>query len=384
MLGLLGSSRTRGSLTGTASFVVGEREPLCVARVVAKLDRGGAQLSLLRVARSLERRGVRTRLLAGFASDAGVALAREHGFEPEVFGEAGNLQWVPDDGFAAWLEPRLEGADVVHAHMFGAWWAAAQVAAEGQPLVASEHNAYSWPGEDLSWALADALPRVDRFFAHGPGARAAVLEAGLPEERIRRGVSPVAGMTAAPGPGLPAGRIVFSGRLDPDKGPDVFLDAVARTVGYAPALMLGAGHLDDGLRAQRGRLGLERRVRMLGWVRDPAPVIAGAAVLVVPSRDESFSQTAVLGMGLGTPVIGTDVDGFPATLGAGRGVIVAPEDPEALARAIDGVLEGRLRVDARGARRFARRFDPERVASVYERTYRAMTDSSRVGSALVG
>src|SRR5436305_14389640 len=36
-------------------------------------------------------------------------------------GEGGNLQWVPEPRFAAWLAPRLAAADLVHAHMFGAW-----------------------------------------------------------------------------------------------------------------------------------------------------------------------------------------------------------------------------------------------------------------------
>ncbi|MDQ3632484.1 MAG: glycosyltransferase family 4 protein [Actinomycetota bacterium] len=347
---------------------------------MAKLDRGGAQLSLLRVAQSLVPRGVATRLLAAHASPEGVELAREHGVEPEVFGEAGNLQWVPHAGFAAWLEPRLPGADVVHAHMFGGWWAAAQVVADGQPLIASEHNAYRWPGPPHVRELREALRRVDRFFAHGPGSRRTVLDAGLPAGRIRSGISPVAGMDATVRPGLPARPVVFAGRLDPDKAPDVLLEAVALMGDRPPVIMLGAGRLEAELRAQRSRLGLEGQVEMPGWTDDPAPFIAAAAVLVIPSRDESFSQTAVLGMGLGVPVIGTDVDGLPDTLGGGRGIIVAPEDPGALAAAVEDVLAGRRTVDRVAARRFARQFEPERVAGIYEETYRGLTATGQAAA----
>lgn len=350
--------------------------------MVAKLDRGGAQLSLLRVAQSLTARGVSTRLLAAHATTEGIALAREHGCEPEVYGRAGNLQWIPDHGFAAWLAPRLVGADAVHAHMFGAWWAAAQAVADGQPLIASEHNAYQWPGIDHAAALRAALPRVDRFFAHGPGARLTVLALGLPPARLLTGISPVAGLDATPRDDVPAGCVVYAGRFDPDKGPDVFLDAMARLPGR-PALMLGAGRLEPALREQRARLGLTGRVAMPGWSRDPGPTIAAAAALVIPSRDESFSQTAVLGMGLGVPVVGTDVDGFPETLGGGRGVMVAPDDPAALAVAVDDVLTGRRRVDAAAARRFAQRFAPERVATVYEEVYRALAIRRDVASVAV-
>ena len=87
-----------------------------------------------------------------------------------------------------------------------------------------------------------------------------------------------------------------------------------------------------------------------------------------PSRDEAFSQAAVLAMGLGVPVVGTGVDGFPETLADGRGIIVAPEDPKALPRALEDVLaDGGDR--HRGARAWARQFGAERVAAVYERGY---------------
>lgn len=88
-----------------------------------------------------------------------------------------------------------------------------------------------------------------------------------------------------------------------------------------------------------------------------------------PSRDEAFSQTAVLAMGLGVPVIGTDVDGFPDTLADHRGIVVASEDPEALARALEDVLTGRRRPDTDAARTWARQFDADRVAAIYEHSY---------------
>jgi hypothetical protein len=98
-----------------------------IARVVSKLELGGAQLSLLRVARALADRGHETRLFAGTATAAGVELARSFGLEPEVMGSETDLQWHCDPAFADWLGPRLADADadVVHAHMMGSWWAAA-------------------------------------------------------------------------------------------------------------------------------------------------------------------------------------------------------------------------------------------------------------------
>jgi glycosyltransferase involved in cell wall biosynthesis len=348
-----------------------------ITRVVSKLELGGAQLSLLRVARALAIRGHRTRLLAGTATPAGLRLARAHGVEGEVMGSKVDLQWHCDPEFAAWLGPRLAGAEVVHAHMLGSWWAAASAVPDDVPLIASEHNGYAWWGEPPWTAMAEVAERIDRFYAYGPGARAGAVQAGIREERIRRGISPVAGMDATQRPGLPSPRIVFSGRLAPDKAPDILIDAVSRLAAPPPVLILGSGLLLDQLRAQVARAGLESVVRFCGWVDEPGPWVAGASVQPCPSRDEAFSQTAVLAMGLGVPVVGTDVDGFPETLADHRGVIVPPEDPEALAVALDQILAGRSRPDTAAARVWSRQFDVEQVATVYEQAYEEL----RVGTA---
>jgi glycosyltransferase involved in cell wall biosynthesis len=342
-----------------------------IARVVSKLELGGAQLSLLRVARALADRGHETRLFAGTATPAGVELARAFGLEPEVMGSDTDLQWHCDPAFADWLGPRLADtdADIVHAHMMGSWWAAAGSVGVDVPLFASEHNGYSHWGEPPWAAMAEVAGRIDRFYAHGPGARGGAARVGVPTDRIRRGISPVAGMSSARRGGLPTPRIVFSGRFSPDKGPDVLIDAVARMAAPPPVLMLGAGVLEGDLRAQVVEASLEDVVTFCGWIEEPGPWVAGAAVQVCPSRDESFSQTAVLAMALGVPVVGTDVDGFPETLADGRGVIVPVDDPAALAAALEGVLGGALRTNTIEAQVWARQFEVGRVADVYEQAY---------------
>ncbi len=344
-------------------------DPVLVARVVAKLELGGAQLSLLRIARALAARGHQTRLLAGNATPEGVALARAYGFEVEVMGSDNDLQWACDPAFAQWLAPRLRGGDLIHAHMLGAWWAAATVGVPDVPLVASEHNSYGW-NQQPPWAtMAGVAERIDRFYAHGPDARAGALRIGVSGDRIRRGISPVVGMDAAPRPGLPLPRIMFTGRLSPDKAPDVLIDAVAMMASPPPVLILGTGVMREQLREQVARLRLQHLVTFPGWVDDPGAWVVGASVQACPSRDEAFSQTAVLAMGLGVPVVGTNVDGFPETLADGRGVIVAAEDPQALAIALERILSRRSRPDTAAARTWARQFETERVASVYEQAY---------------
>jgi len=76
-------------------------------------------------------------------------------------------------------------------------------------------------------------------------------------------------------------------------------------------------------------------------------------------------------------VVGSAVEALPEVLGDGRGILVAPEDPDALAQALAGVLAGRLRPDLDAARRYATRFQPARVARRYLRHYRAVLAERR-------
>jgi glycosyltransferase involved in cell wall biosynthesis len=342
---------------------------LLITRVLAKLEPGGAQLSLLRISRALHERGHRTRLLVGFASRAGMDLARAHGVEPEVMEGTTDLQWRADPAFAAWLAPRLEGADVVHAHMFGGWWAAARALPAGVPLFASEHNDYRWPALPQWPAMAAAVGRIDRFYAHSPGARAGVLRAGMREDRVARGISPIDGLDAVERRGLPRERIVYTGRLSADKGPDVLVEAIGLMDASPPVFLLGAGVMEPALRARIAELGLGGLVTLPGWRDDPATWVAGSTVQACPSRDEAFSQAAVLAMGLGVPVVGTRVDGFPETLADGRGLLVEPDDPAALAEALQAVIDGARGTDLPGARAWAQQFEVTRVAERYEADY---------------
>jgi glycosyltransferase involved in cell wall biosynthesis len=362
-----------------------------VVRVLAILEPGGAQLAIARLSRELRRRGVETRVLAGSATREGIELLEAAGVHVEAWTEqpplptaaaSPELQYACSEELVAWLAPRLRGADVVHAHMFGAWWAAAMAVSRDVPLAASEHNAVRWPGAPRHEEMRAALARVDRFFAHGPATGRMVLELGYPRERLRRGVSPIEPGRPRPLADLPVPRVVFAGRLHEEKGPDLLIDAVARMREPIPTELLGAGPGIGALREQVARLGLEGTVRFWGWRSGVGRWLARASVCVVPSRHEAWSQTAVLAMRLGVPVVGAAVEGLPLTLHRRRGVLVPPEDPEALARAIEGVVSGRVRPDLRRARRYAASFTPRRVATMYAREYRTLASRRESPTAL--
>jgi len=347
-----------------------------VVRILGTLEPGGAQLSALWLSVALRRHGVATTLLAGDTTPAGLRLAARYGQPADACRVSevlppDSLQWTPAPWFAGWLSPRLVHADLVHAHMVGAWWAAARVLPPHVPLVASEHNQMSWPCGDHTPEARDAARRVGMFFAHGPAARAWAARIGLDDGRLRDGRSSVRGLSARPLPGLPSPRLTFAGRLRGDKAPDVLVEALALLHVPPPAYLVGDGPLRGDLIRLAAARGLESVVRLPGWSYEPGPYIAGASVHVVPSREESWSQSAVLALGLGVPVVGTAVDGLAITLGEGRGVLVPPGDPRALAGALARVLGGQRPGPCPG-RACARQFTPGAAAAVYARAYRLL------------
>jgi glycosyltransferase involved in cell wall biosynthesis len=343
-----------------------------IVRAIGILEPGGAQLSALRLSRALRAHGIESRIVAGDATPAGLELARAHGFEVEHFSEVRDLQWEACPEFAEWLRERLDGADLVHGHMFGAWWAAATAAPAHIPVVASEHNALAWPRGPRDADAAAVAPRIARFFAHGPASRAWAAQIGVPGERISEGQSAIDGLDATPAGDIPSPRITFAGRFHAEKGPDLLIDALELIADPPPTYLLGDGALRPVLEHRVAELDLGDVVRFSGWHAEPERLIAGPTVHVVPSRRDAWSQSAVLAMGLGVPVVATAVEGLPQTLGGGRGTLVPPDDVRALASAIGAVLAGVQECDLAAARAYAARFTPAGVAERYAAAYRAI------------
>jgi glycosyltransferase involved in cell wall biosynthesis len=159
--------------------------------------------------------------------------------------------------------------------------------------------------------------------------------------------SPVIGMTAL---------------LTSWKGQDVLLEAVARIP--RPGLvveLVGGSFPKDGPYVQRlyrraGREDLAGRVRFVGQLDDPLDRMRDWTVAVLPSVDPETAPLTVLeAMSLGLPMVITDHGGGPEVLD-GAGLLVPPGDSEALALAIERLLDDpglRLACEAAGRRAIA-------------------------------
>ncbi len=168
-------------------------------------------------------------------------------------------------------------------------------------------------------------------------------------------VPPVTGEEAGP-------RLLCVGAVIPAKGHDVLLEALARVAGLDWGCeLVGSLERDPGfverLRARALERGIADRVRFRGALVGTAldAAYARADLLVTASRGETYGMVVTEALAHGIPVLATRVGGLPEALGrtpGGRrpGVLVPPEDPAALAGAVEQWLgDPRLRRHVRRA-----------------------------------
>ena len=157
-------------------------------------------------------------------------------------------------------------------------------------------------------------------------------------------------------PGTPSGgELLCVAAVTPLKGHDVLLDALA-LVGDPVVRCLCVGSLTRDPSFARGLCGRDDRVRFAGPLTGDAlaAAYAGADVLVLASRAETYGMVVTEALARGLPVIASDVGGLPQTLG-GPGLLVEPGSAVALADALrtwlgDADLRQRLRAGARTRR----------------------------------
>jgi rhamnosyl/mannosyltransferase len=178
-------------------------------------------------------------------------------------------------------------------------------------------------------------------------------------------------------------RIVLSvGRLVYYKGLEFLIRAMPGIQGHL--LIVGQGPMREALEQEVRRAGVTGRVTFLGHVPDTTPYYHAAAVFAFPShlRSEAFGLVQLEAMASGLPIVNTRIpSGVPSvSLDGLTGVTVAPGDPNALAAAINGLLDDPARrrsLGMAGQRRVMERFT---LKGMTERTLELYT-GALVGTA---
>jgi glycosyltransferase involved in cell wall biosynthesis len=131
-------------------------------------------------------------------------------------------------------------------------------------------------------------------------------------------------------------------RLEPEKGHRTLLEAWPLVLAAQPRawlLIVGEGLERNSLEAQAASLGISDRVVFTGRREDVPAVTAALDVSVLPSYREAQGLSVLEAMALGRPVVASRVGGIPEMIeDEVSGLLVAPDDREALAGAIERLL----------------------------------------------
>jgi D-inositol-3-phosphate glycosyltransferase len=394
-------------------------------------DAGGMNVYVIELSKRLAQRGIEVDIFTRATSSAlppvveaadGVLVRHVHAgpFEGLTKGELpGQLCVFAREVLRAEALQPVGHYDAVHSH----YWLSGQVGALARdrwnvPLVHSMHTmakvknaalaAGDTPepaariiGEEQVVEAADMLiantelearQLVDLYDAE-PG-RVEVVHPGVDLSVFR----PLDKAAARAALGLPADAhvLLFAGRIQPLKAPDVLLRAVAELLDQRPGLRssmvvpIVGGPSGSGLEHPESlalladELGLGDVVRFVPPVAqaDLARWCAAATLVAVPSYNESFGLVAAEAQATGTPVVAAAVGGLTTVVRDGHsGLLVDGHEPRQWAAALRRVVEDddlRLRLEAGAleqARQFSWEHTADRMLEVYERARADLKES---------
>jgi glycosyltransferase involved in cell wall biosynthesis len=359
---------------------------------VAHLDTArtwrGGQAQIAHLMRGLAARGVESLLLA----PPGPLLERMRGEGFETVAWPARGEWdvgavIAARGALARAAPDVAHCHSAHAHALGvpaARWAKT-------PVVVVSRRVDFAVGEHFLSALKYRMP-VDRYLCISRGVMRVLERAGVPPERLAlvpSGIEPPATSPGAPAEtaadlretiGVPAGaRIVGTvAALAPHKNHADLLRAAARVAARLPDVhfaWIGAGECHAALLAQRGTLGLESRVHLLGFRPDARGLMRQFTVFALSSYLEGLCTSLLDAQMRGVPIVATAVGGIPEVVEDGRtGRLVPGRDPDAFADALIEALEHpeRAAAWAENARQAVRAFSADAMVERTLEQYRLL------------
>lgn len=363
---------------------------------------GGAEIHALNLSQQLQRRGYDVTVACRpgrFVEER----ARQMGLPTLPITVRKQLDFQDSGRLRRFL--REKQVDVVHAH-----WSTDMIVPplaamrEHVPVrIMTRHMPYPFKSRFGSWLYSQVL--WTRLVTVSASVRETMLACGVAPDKVQvihhgTDVEAFARTTAKAeeirrGLGVPTDCLTVgvAGRIAPEKGHQVLLDAAARLGDRYPLryVIIGDGPSEQAVREAVGRLGLEDRVIFAGFRDDINNVIGAMDIMTLPSTwKEPCAAVVQQAMALSKPVIGTQTGGTPEMIQEGEtGLLVPPSNAAALAEAIarlagDAFL--RKRLGAAGRERvealFSLRVMTDKIETLYQCEYALARGPSALQKAL--
>ncbi len=168
-----------------------------------------------------------------------------------------------------------------------------------------------------------------------PDGRARVIHNALPIEQFDRSLAPAGRRARAASDTV---RLLAVGRLSPEKGFGMLLEAVAEIARDNPEIELsiaGTGALETELKSRVAELGLMNNVKMLGYLNDLNDIYCQTDLVVQSSVTEGLPNVILESSYLGVPIVATDVGGTREVIEHGvSGWLIRPGSAAAIAAGI--------------------------------------------------
>jgi glycosyltransferase involved in cell wall biosynthesis len=335
--------------------------PLHVGLFLPELSGGGGERVVVTLANALARRGHRVDLVAAsfrgpYTADVTEVVRVVDLAAPRTFDAVPRLI-----SYLRRERPQLLLSTLDHANVSAIF--ATRLAASGTRVVVRQANQISRAvrgvhtlRQRVLYQLVQlAYRKADGLIAVSDGVRddlAAFL--GLPAGRVRTVYSPLVTdriLAQAAEPlddpwfaDCSSPLIAGMGRLTHQKGFDLLIEAVARVRARRRVRLaiLGEGELREELTAAAAARGLGGDFHLVGFHRNPFPMLRAASLFALPSRWEGLPGSLVQAMALGVPVVAADCPSGPAEVLRGPGLaraLVPVEDVAALARSLEEHLD---------------------------------------------
>ncbi len=366
-----------------------DARPLTIAHVDAETGYSGGEVQVFLLMDGLRRQGHTNVLFCPPGSES-EAAARARGVEVESVPMRGDLDLAAVRKLRSRL--RARGPDLVHLHTGRATWLGGLAARSvGLPAVTTRRMdrrvKRNWRTRLIYRRLVDHAVAISPAVAeclHAGGVareRTSLIPSSIDPDELKPSASRE-DVRAELGAGEGDVLLLVLASLVRRKGVDVLLEALAKLGEPRPRLAIaGDGSERASLERQATELGLASSVTFLGHRDDKADLLHACDVFVLPSRREGLGVAALEAMACGRPVVATDVGGLAEAVRDGRtGLVVPPEDPAALAGALERLsrnADARAAMGAEGPKRVGEGYLAPQMVASYEALYRRVLDGGR-------